>query len=80
MQNNIILCPSCNTKCYFLLDEWGRTPYHLHCDTCQINIGVDVVDKAKELLQKYNKKNTCLEYYDNKIHYLREKGREIINE
>ena len=40
MQNNLI-CPKCKKPLYFNLDEWGRTPWHLHCDICKINIGTN---------------------------------------
>ena len=69
MQNDLI-CPKCKKPLYFNLDEWGRTPWHLHCDFCHINIGTDKEQKAVELIQKYNKKDTYLEYYDNDIHVL----------
>ena len=69
MQNDLI-CPKCKKPLYFNLDGWGRTPWHLHCDFCHINIGADKQQKAIELIQKYNKKDTYLEYYDNDIHVL----------
>jgi DNA-directed RNA polymerase subunit M/transcription elongation factor TFIIS len=69
MQNDLI-CPKCKNHLYFNLDEWGRTPWHLHCSKCHINIGVDKLKKAIELIQKYNKKDTYLEYYDNDIQIL----------
>jgi len=40
-KNKIIICPNCGNECFYLYDEWGRTPWHLHCDTCKINIGGD---------------------------------------
>ena len=69
MQNDLI-CPRCKKPLYFCLDEWGRTPWHLHCDNCHINIGTNNQKKAIELIQKYNKKDTYLEYYDNDIQVL----------
>lgn len=36
-----ILCPNCKNKMYFCLDEWGYTPWHLHCNFCKINIGTN---------------------------------------
>ena len=33
MQNDLI-CPNCNSALYWGLDEWGRTPWHLHCPKC----------------------------------------------
>ena len=80
MQNDS-LCPECKQPLYFCLDEWGRTPWHLHCDNCNINIGVNKPEKAIELIQKYNKKNTYLEYYNNDIQILfEEEKRKIFKE
>ena len=76
---NELLCPRCKKNIlYFGLDEWWRIPWHLHCDNCHINIGVTKPKKAIELIQKYNKKNTYLEYYDNDIQILFEEGKEKI--
>ena len=47
MQNDLI-CPNCNSVLYWCLDEWGRTPWHLHCDKCNINIGATKRNKAIE--------------------------------
>ena len=76
MQNDII-CPSCGDKCYFCLDEWGHTPIHLHCDKCNINIGSTSFKKCIDLLQKYNKQKTYLEFYYNEIKLLFEEGKKI---
>ena len=35
-----IICPTCHNKMYITIDEWGCTPWHLHCDNCYINIGM----------------------------------------
>ena len=75
---NDLICPKCKNPLYFNLDEWGRTPWHLHCDNCHINIGVNKPKKAIELIQKYNKKDTYLEYYDNNIQVLFEEGKRKI--
>lgn len=72
-------CPNCNSKYYFCLDEWGYTPYHLHCDTCHINIGANSRGKTEELLYEYHKKNTYIEYYGGEIKLLIEGGVEKIN-
>ena len=74
MQNDLI-CPKCKNPLYFNLDEWGRTPWHLHCDICKINIGTNKSQKAIELIQKYNKNNTYIEYYNNDIQILWEEGK-----
>lgn len=79
MQNNDIICPNCNSICYFCLDGWGYTPFHLHCDKCNINIGSTSEEKCVELFKKYHKPKTFLEYYQNDIKILFEEGKEVIN-
>ena len=66
MEKNII-CPNCNGECYILLDGYGRTPYHIHCNNCKINIGTNNIEKGIDLLKKYHKKGTYIEFYSNKI-------------
>ena len=78
MQNDLI-CPRCKNPLYFTLDEWGFTPWHLHCDNCNINIGTNKPQKAIELIQKYNKNNTYIEYYNNDIQVLWEEKKLKIN-
>ncbi len=78
MQSNLI-CPSCNSLLYWCFDEWGRTPWHLHCNKCSINIGMDNRNKAIELIQKYHKPKTYIEYYNNNIQILFENNKTIIN-
>jgi len=80
MQNKkTIICPNCNNECYILLDEWGRTPWHIHCDFCHINIGVTSIKKGISLLEKYHQPNTYLEFYSNQIQLLVVNGEELIN-
>ncbi len=80
MQNKkIIVCPNCSNKCYICLDEWGRTPWHIHCNFCNINIGVTNIQKGISLLEKYHKPNTYLEFYSNQIKFLAINGEELIN-
>lgn len=74
MQNNIITCPTCNNECYFAIDEWGSTPFHLHCNKCNINIGSTSIKKCIDLLQQYHKPKTYLEFYHNEIKLLFEEG------
>lgn len=69
-----IKCPNCNSLMYFNLDEWGRTPWHLHCDNCHINIGTTNMDKAIELVKTYHEPHTYIEYYGNEIQLLFENG------
>lgn len=78
MQNDI-KCPNCNSLMYFNLDEWGYTPWHLHCDNCHINIGTNSMNKAIELVQIYHKPNTYIEYYHNDIQVLFENNKLIIS-
>lgn len=77
--NKDILCPNCKNKMYFCLDEWGYTPWHLHCDNCNINIGATNMNKAAELIQIYHQPNTWIEYYGGDIQILCIKGKYIIN-
>jgi len=77
MQNDLI-CPNCNSALYWGLDEWGRTPWHLHCPKCNINIGVNKRNKAIELIQKYHQPDTYIEYYNNEIQILFENNKRII--
>lgn len=72
-------CPNCNTNIFFCLDEWGHTPWHLHCEKCHINIGSQSFQTCEELLQKYHQPNTYIEYYRNGIQWMYVNGEEIIN-
>ena len=45
----------------------GRTPFHIHCNNCKINIGTTNIEKGIDLLKKYHKKGTYIEFYNNKI-------------
>jgi len=59
---NKMICPNCNKEMYWGLDEFGHTPWHLHCENCDINIGVNKPSKAIELIKKYHKPHTYIEY------------------
>ena len=74
-----IICPNCNNKCFICLDEWGPTPFHIHCNVCKINIGTTDIKKGIELLKKYHKPNTYLEYYNQNIQFLLEEEKIIID-
>lgn len=78
MQNDLI-CPNCNSLLYYCLDEWGYTPWHLHCKNCSINIGATSIDKTIKLFQIYHKPNTWIEYYNNNIQILFQDNQKIIN-
>lgn len=69
-----IICPTCKNDCYIGLDEWGHTPFHLHCDKCNINIGATSISKCVELLKDHCKPRTWIEFYNNKINILWEEG------
>lgn len=60
--NKKIKCPNCNKEMYWNLDGFGYTPFHLHCDNCHINIGVNKPFKAIEILEKYHQPYTYIEY------------------
>lgn len=74
---NKIFCKNCGQEMFFAIDEWGHTPFHLHCNNCGINIGSISIEKALELYEKYNDKNTYIEYYKKEIQ-LYIKGDEVI--
>lgn len=76
---SIILCPNCGEETYFCFDEWGYTPFHLHCKKCEINIGATSIQKCKELLVDHHKPQTYIEYYNGEIQLLFEEGRRVIN-
>lgn len=70
MCSNSLICPNCNSPLYWCLDGFGRTPWHLHCGKCAINIGVNKQNKAIELIKEHHKQGTYIEYYDNDIQIL----------
>ena len=70
MQNDVPKCPNCGNDIYFCLDEWGHTPFHLHCDNCDINIGATSFNKCIELLKDYHKPKTYAEFYCGKIQHM----------
>lgn len=72
-------CPNCNSKYYICFDEWGYTPYHLHCDICKINIGAPSKRRTELLLYEHHKRNTYIEYYGDEIKILIEEGEEKID-
>lgn len=61
-------CPNCNNEITYHLDEWGYTPWHLHCDVCHINIGATSIKKCNQIFEKYNDPLTYIEYFNNEIH------------
>ena len=73
-----IKCPNCNSEIYSTLDEWGRTPFHLHCDNCSINIGATSINKCIELFKEYHKEGTYIEFYSNQIQLWFEEGKLIL--
>ena len=77
---NKIICPSCGGECYYNLDMYGRTVWHLHCDNCHITINVNDRKKGVELLQTYHQPHTYLDYYSNKVQLLIVDNKIIIDE
>lgn len=77
--NKSIICPNCQNKMKFYLDEWGYTPWHFHCEICNINIGTSNQKKAVDLIQEYHSPETWIEYYTNEIQILCINGKYIIN-
>lgn len=77
--NEKIICPNCQNELHFCLDEWGYTPWHLHCDCCNINIGATSCVQALNLIQKYHSLNTWIEYYAREIQILCIDGEYVIN-
>ena len=75
-----IKCPNCNSETYSTFDEWGRTPFHLHCDKCSINIGATSTSKCIELFKEYHKKDTYIEFYANQIQLWFEEGNLILDQ
>lgn len=73
-----ILCPNCKNKIYFCLDEWGYTPWHLHCKTCDINIGTTSQKKTVELLNEFHDLHTWIEFYNGTIQILNIDGKYLI--
>lgn len=73
-----ILCPNCGNEVYFTGDEFGYTPFHLHCNKCSINIGATSIKKCIELFNIYHKKTTYLEFYSNQIQVYYEEGKFIL--
>ena len=74
-----MICPNCNNECFICLDEWCSTPFLIHGNICNINIGTIDIKKGIELLKNYHKPNTYLEYYNQNIQFLLEEGKIIIN-
>lgn len=68
-------CPICGGTLYFNFDEWGHTPFHLHCEgeeTHSLNIGATSKDKCLELFDKYSAeyRDMAIEFWHNKIQYI----------
>ncbi len=62
MQNKkTVVCPNCGNKCHIGLDGFGRTPWHIHCDSCNIHIGANSLQNGISLLEKYHEPNIYLE-------------------
>lgn len=80
MTDKDLICPNCGCPIKILLDSYGRTPFHLHCFDCEINIGATSIKKCIELFKKYHQTDTYIEYYNKDIQLMFEKGKYIINQ
>ena len=47
-----LICPTCHNEMYIALDEWGSTPWHLHCDNCHINIGMKNINDVEKYIER----------------------------
>lgn len=47
-----IICPTCHNEMYITIDEWGHTPWHLHCDNCHINIGMKYLKNVEKYIKE----------------------------
>lgn len=79
LKNNEYICPFCNKSMYLNLDCYGHTPWHLRCDWCDINIGVDKRDNLDKLLSFIDTKNTLIEFYNNDIQLMIKNNQIVIN-
>lgn len=60
-------CPVCGKQLTYTFDEWGFTPFHIHCEDHGINIGAQNYTDALRLLAENHRENTWIEYWSNKI-------------
>lgn len=79
MQNKDIKCPNCSNKISFGLDEWGYTPFHLHCEKCSINIGAQSINQCIDIFKQYHSPHTYIEFYHNEIKLMIENRKFIID-
>lgn len=69
MQNE--KCPVCQNFITYHADEYGKTPFHIRCDNCNIDIGTCTgYEKAVKLLKDFACENLYLEHYNGKIQFL----------
>lgn len=80
MTNENLICPNCGCPITINLDSYGRTPFHLHCLDCEINIGATSIKKCIELFKKYHQTDTYIEYYNEDIQLMFEKSKCIIQQ
>ncbi len=59
-----IICPTCHCEMYINLDEWGHTPWHLHCDNCHINIGLTQINHVEKYIKEKIPPNTYIEEFN----------------
>ena len=80
MDNEKLICPNCGCPIEILLDNYGRTPFHLRCYDCEIDIGATSIKRCIEIFKKHHKGNTYIEYYENAIQLFIENGKIIKEE
>lgn len=60
-------CPVCGGQLAYAFDEWGHTPFHLHCLGYKIDIGAQATKDCLKLLQENHVEDTHIEYWNGKI-------------
>lgn len=67
MTDQNIYCPICRNKMYINLDEWGHTPFHLHCTECDINIGMQQLSDTDKWIKYPLKKHMYIEDFPGEL-------------
>lgn len=70
-----MICPNCKKDVmYTSLDCCGYTPWHIHCNSCHIDIGSNSLIKCLELVEAHSKPNTTIRFYNNNLKFMIEDG------
>lgn len=67
MTDQNIYCPICRNEMYIGLDEWGYTPFHLHCTKCDINIGMRKLSDIDKWIKYPLKKHIYIEDFPEEL-------------